>query len=108
MVPVQGSIAAYGSGESGLLSKGLSAGYGFVSGGVGMVTGALGTFLGVAQVAPPSNASSRTSTPAGQNASGSINVRTLRDQQTPRDDHQLYNGNQLNFEPRKDQDDKKD
>ncbi len=95
MVPVQGSIAAYDSSAPGLLSRGLSAGYSLVSGGVGTVTGALGTFLGIGQVAPPSNASSGPSTVAGQNAGGNINVRTLRDQETARDDHQLYNGNQV-------------
>jgi hypothetical protein len=52
-----------------------------------------------------------------------MNVRTLRDQQSPRDDQQFYNGNavrrtgyfvrvwltiQLNFEPRRDEDDRKE
>lgn len=105
MVPVQGSIAAYGSGGPGLLSRGFSAGYGLVSGGVGVVTGALGAVLGVGQSPQPANtppvsssgdARSLLSTPPS--TAGGINVRTLRDQQAAGDDHQFYNGNQVRYE----------
>ncbi len=102
MVPVQGSIAAYGSGGPGLLSRGLSAGYGLVSGGVGAVTGVLGAVLGVGQAAQPasegsapSSGDSRSSHTTPLSTTGGINVRTLRDQQTTRDDQQFYNGNQV-------------
>ena len=102
MAPVQGSIAAYGSGGPGLLSRGLAAGYGLVSGGVGMVTGTLGAVLGVGQVAQPAGAGpasspgdSRGSNATPPSTGGGINVRTLRDQQVPREDHQFYNGNQV-------------
>ncbi len=110
MVPVSRSIAAYGDAEAGLLSKGLSAGYGLVSGGVGLVTGALGGFLGIGQAAPvPATGSSSalggerqgphdgSSTTAGRSAGGGINVRTLRDQRAAGDEHQFYNGNQVSF-----------
>ena len=102
MVPVQGSIAAYGIGGPGLLSRGLSAGYGLVTGGVEMVTGALGTFLGVGQTTAASASADGghsqqvpPSTTAGRAAGAGLNVRTLRDQRAARDDHQLYNGNQV-------------
>lgn len=104
MVPVQGSIAAYGGGGPGLLSKGLSAGYGLVSGGVGVVTGALGAVLGVGQAAQPASTASAPSSGDSQSShttpsstTGGVNVRTLRDQQAARDDHQFYNGNQVSF-----------
>lgn len=108
MVPVQGSIAAYGSGGPGLLSRGLSAGYGLVSGGVGVVTGALGAVLGVGPAAQPAGTASTPSsvdgqssndgppsTAGGRHAGGGVNVRTLRDQQAAGEDHQFYNGNQV-------------
>lgn len=102
MVPVQGSIAAYGSGGPGLLSRGLSVGYGLVSGGVDLVTGALGAVLGVGQA--PQQASAASAPAPGDirslhatppSTAGGISVRTLRDQQAAGDDHQFYNGNQV-------------
>lgn len=111
LVPVPGSISAYGGSDGhGLFSRGLSAGYGLLSGGVGMVTGALGTFLGLGHGSPSSDARSTEQFDAGQapsdaqaadtgvkHATGGINIRTLRDQHAARDDHQLYNGNQVRF-----------
>jgi len=82
-----------GGGATGLISKGVAAGYGLVSSGVGLVTGVLGGFLG-GGVAPtqmqPSTGADGTSSP--KPASSKINVRTLRDQERP-EDHQFYNGN---------------
>ncbi|TVY67397.1 UBX domain-containing protein [Lachnellula suecica] len=100
LVPINEYTSAYEGGATGLVYKG----YSLVSSGVGMVTGALGSFLG-GGAAPAQEAHE---SPAPSTApSSSINVRTLRDQQRP-DDQQFYNGNALNFEPRKDDDDKKE
>ncbi|KAI9819196.1 MAG: hypothetical protein M1827_007352 [Pycnora praestabilis] len=119
LIPVQGFTSAYGSSAPGLLSRCLSAGYGVASSGVGMVTGALGTFLGAGQttltqqpaaVVPATGHTLQSDNPdeTPRNARSNINIRTLRDQQDDNDDHQLYNGNQLNFEPNRSYDDKED
>lgn len=100
MIPVKGYTAAYDN--QGILSKGASAGYSIVSTGAGLVTGAIGTFLGVGQATTPEGENvvqESTSPPAPEpgargTASG-INIRTLQDQQGNRDEHQLYNGNQV-------------
>lgn len=105
LVPIAAYSSAY-EGGTGLVSRGISAGYGIVSSGLGMVTGLLGGFLG-GGAAPPVEEQRQTPSSA-PNPNPSINVRTLRDQQSPRDDQQFYNGNALNFEPRRDEDDRKE
>ncbi|KAE9370547.1 hypothetical protein N431DRAFT_343636 [Stipitochalara longipes BDJ] len=109
LVPIAAYTSAY-EGGTGLVSRGVSAGYGLVSSGLGMVTGLLGGFLGGgggggADTAAEEHRQAPTSVSSPHT---SINVRTLRDQQPSRDDQQFYNGNALNFEPRKDEDDKKE
>ena len=100
MVPVQGYTAAY-AGDQGLVSRGFSAGYNMVSAGAGMVTRVLGTFLGVGQAAPqepsmPGHETAAAASDSRARGTGSdMKVRTLRDQREGRDDHQLYNGNQV-------------
>jgi hypothetical protein len=121
LVPIAAYSSAY-EGGSGLVSRGVSAGYGILSSGLGMVTGLLGSFLGGGGAAPHVGEQRQTPSSA-PNPNPSINVRTLRDQQSPRDDQQFYNGNavsrtsnfvrawliiQLNFEPRRDEDDRKE
>ena len=121
LVPIAAYSSAY-EGGTGLVSRGVSAGYGIVSSGLGMVTGLLGGFLGGGGAAPPVEEQRQTPSSA-PNPNPSINVRTLRDQQSARDDQQFYNGNavsrtsnsvrawlmiQLNFEPRRDEDDRKE
>jgi hypothetical protein len=87
LLPVTEYSSAYAGGGSGLLWRGVSAGYGLVSSGVGMITGTLGSFLG-GGAAPPPQQETTAPTP---NPNPSINVRTLRDQRP--DDQQFYNGN---------------
>ena len=100
-IPIQGYTAAYSEAGSGILSKGVSAGYNTVATGVGMLSGALGTFLGIGQAttqpAPPAEEAPQANNPERAHTTGgaSINVRTLRDQRDPKTDHQLYNGNQV-------------
>ncbi|WEW57524.1 hypothetical protein PRK78_002991 [Emydomyces testavorans] len=121
MIPVHNYTEAYAASESSLPIRGLYAGYNLVAGTVGTVAGALGSFLGLGQgqAVPQSAAAPGRSIPAadpapataggeniGRNArvSRSNNVRTLYDQHPEQGDQQFYNGNQLNFEPRKNQD----
>lgn len=106
MVPVRGYTAAYG-GDYGYLSKGLAAGSDVISGGVNWLTGVMGTLIGTgsASASQPKHEITEAHTDATHVASTSaINVRTLRDQQRNRDSQQFYNGNQLNFESRRDED----
>ncbi len=99
MVPVQGYTAAYAR-DSGIISRGFSAGYNVVSAGAGMVTGALGSVLGLGP-APPQESVSPVQAPpinSDSRARGTINennIRTLHHQNEGLDDHQLYNGNQV-------------
>jgi hypothetical protein len=112
LVPVKGFSDAYSDENAGLLSRGLSSGYGLVSSGVGLVGSAVGRFFGstAEQAAPTADTS-----PEAPNPPNIIN--TLRDHR-PDEDQQFYNGNQvksisnqgniadltqLNFEPRKDE-----
>lgn len=102
IVPVQGYTAAYTGGQ-GIVSRGASAGYNVVSAGAGLVTGALGMFLGLGQATSqedrPATPETTTQASAESDARGTgsgVNIRTLRDQQD-REDHQFYNGNQVNI-----------
>ena len=99
MLPVQGYAAAY-TGDPGLVSRGLSAGYNVLSAGAGMVTGVLGTFLGVGQAPQQEPATTRQTSSSAPDSrarvtGNDINIRTLHDQGEGHDDHQLYNGNQV-------------
>ncbi|OBT99349.1 hypothetical protein VE01_02584 [Pseudogymnoascus verrucosus] len=97
LVPIKDFTPAYaqGPGVTGLLSSGVSAGYGLVSSGLssgfGFASRVLGSVLGdSAQGQPPATAA-----PPGQEP-----------RQSER--HELYNGGGLNFEPRRDNQDKED
>ena len=107
MVPVQEFTAAYST-QTGIVSKGLSASYTLVSASARILTGALGSFLGIGQgtaTVQPELSHGRgpedSESEPRQSRSG-INVRTLGNQEGERDRRQFYNGNQLNFEPLKD------
>lgn len=100
MLPVQGYTAAY-AGDSGIISRSLSAGYNVVSAGADMVTGALGRVLGLGQAPPQETVTPAQPTPiiSDSRARGTTNennIRTLHLQREGGDDrHQLYNGNQV-------------
>jgi hypothetical protein len=97
LVPVTGYTSAY-EGDGGYVSRGVFAGYGLVSSGVGMVSGIFGSLLGSGSSAPAPVAEGRQGSPVAFNAPGpSINVRTLRDREDGRDDHQFYNGNAVSL-----------
>lgn len=93
LVPVKEFTTAYeGGGTAGLVSRGVSAGVGFVSSGFGLVTGAFGTFLGTG-VAGPAQSDHGNAVP--QSRSTNSNVRSTADQRDAPDNQQLYNGNNV-------------
>lgn len=110
MVPVKGLVESYGPSGSGMIGSAVSGGYNLLSGSIGAVLGGVQSVLGFGQVssevpvqAAPEGRS--TSPPTGQ-----VRVRTLADQriEAQKKDQQFYNGNQLNFESRKDKEDGKE
>lgn len=107
LIPVQGSITAYGDSTDGLVSRGISTGYGWASWGAGMVTSLFGGLTGGSTAAQHQEEQSSGPTSAATPSGSTINIRTLRDQNRP-DDQQFYNGNALNFEPRNEDEGKKD
>ncbi|KAJ5766507.1 uncharacterized protein N7511_004123 [Penicillium nucicola] len=110
MVPVSTYTEAYSAAGS-LPVRGISAVYNLASSAASTATGLVGSFLGYGAAAPANDtAPSTSSSPApGSNPrtrNTGLNIRTLRDQQNEQGNSQLYNGNQLNFQPRNDQDGK--
>ncbi|KAI4733399.1 hypothetical protein E4T50_16048 [Aureobasidium sp. EXF-12298] len=115
LVPIKGYTDAY-QGTGGLVSKGFNAGFGLLSGAASMLGSAVGGVMGYTsqtnERAGPYVAGtadeSETSNVEGDrmaNRSAGINIRTLGDQRREADRNtELYNGNQLNFEPRKKKD----
>ncbi|KAB8236811.1 UBX domain protein [Aspergillus alliaceus] len=111
MVPINTYTEAYSTSGSSLPARAVSSAYGLVSSAVGTATGLVGSFFGYGQLASTTSEASpaSTSTPvsSGNSAArprpsafrGPI-IRTLRDQRNEQNGSQLYNGNQLNFEPR--------
>ncbi|KGO71255.1 Uncharacterized protein PITC_063360 [Penicillium italicum] len=109
MVPVSTYTEAYSAAGS-LPVRGISAVYNLASSAASTATGLVSSFLGYGSTAPASDATTPSASPATGNSqrprTTGPNIRTLRDQQDGRGNSQLYNGNQLNFQPRKKQDDK--
>lgn len=105
IIPVTNATNAY-EGNSSIVSRGISAGYGLVSSGLGLASGVLGSLLGTG-VALPANERPDLSSVAPENSTN-LNIRTFRDHNAGRDDQQFYNGNALNFEPRHDEEDDKE
>jgi hypothetical protein len=89
LIPVQEYTSAYEGSATGLMSKGVSAGYRLVSSGVGMVANVLGSFLGGTATAPAQerqNDIAIATTPAT-----AMKIRTLRDEE--KKEQEFYNGN---------------
>ncbi|PGG97316.1 hypothetical protein AJ79_09247 [Helicocarpus griseus UAMH5409] len=113
MVPVRTYTEAYASSGASLPVRGLYAGYNLITGTVGAVAGVVGSFLGIsggasagatpAATEPPSTTETPSTGSLRGGRNGRSNVRTLYDEDD-RESRQFYNGNQLNFEPRKDED----
>ncbi|CAG8936181.1 unnamed protein product [Penicillium salamii] len=105
MVPVSTYTEAYSTAGS-LPVRSISAVYNLASSAAASATGLVGSFLGYgsAASAPETTTPSETTNTAQRSRPSGPNIRTLGDQQDARGNSQLYNGNQLNFEPRKKQD----
>ncbi|KAI9645316.1 hypothetical protein NHQ30_006052 [Ciborinia camelliae] len=107
IVPVQAYTSAYGATESsGFLSRGIAAGYSLGTWGINRALTTLGGIVGGPAVASDTDQRAEPSTLAAGGRTS--NLRTLRDQNDKDDHHELYNGNTLNFEPRKDDQDEED
>ncbi|EAW09228.1 UBX domain protein [Aspergillus clavatus NRRL 1] len=114
MIPINSYTEAYtGSGTSLPVRAAYSA-YGLLSSAVGTATGLVGSFLGYNSTTSTSSETTPDSSSASERgarrpqvtASSGPRIRTLRDQREERGDSQFYNGNQLNFEPRRDTDER--
>ena len=114
MVAVKGYVESYtGQTSGGLVSNAFSGGYSLVTGTAGALFGGVKYVLGYGgseQEQTASNEEVNTSSVAGQGPK--LKVRTLADQRMEQmnrrgPNSQLYNGNQLNFEPNKDDEDEK-
>ncbi|KAL8784562.1 MAG: hypothetical protein Q9213_003910 [Squamulea squamosa] len=107
MVPIEGYTNAYTS-DQGIVGKVVSLGYNAASTGGNMVVGALGTFLGFGRATTGSEQTGGHDesgvAPGPAAADKGTRFRTWRQKESEDTDHQLYNGNQLNFEPRKEDD----
>ncbi|KAL9031650.1 MAG: hypothetical protein Q9196_000321 [Gyalolechia fulgens] len=114
IVPIQGYTDVCANNQ-GMVGKAWSVGYNVASAGGSMFKGALGTVLGIGHATPETQeveserkrdeSSSHTNRPrATAAAQEGVKYRTLNRQRDGIEDHELYNGNQLNFEPRRDDD----
>ncbi|RJE23215.1 UBX domain protein [Aspergillus sclerotialis] len=114
MVPIQSYTQAYTGSAFGLPIRAMSSVCRLLFSAAGTVAGLMGSVFGFGRSTPtddgpvsltarsPANSGARRLRPA---ASQATIIRTLRDRPEERDNNQLYNGNQLNFEPQKDSDD---
>lgn len=112
MIPINSYTEAYTSSGPSLPVRAAYSAYGLLSSAVGTATALVGSFIGYNPTPSDSPGSSPTSSSSPGNggrspqpaASRGPRIRTLRDQREEQNDSQLYNGNQLNFEPRRDTD----
>ncbi|GIK01086.1 hypothetical protein Aspvir_005118 [Aspergillus viridinutans] len=112
MIPINSYTEAYNSSGSSLPVRAAYSAYGLLSSAVGTATGLVGSFIGYNPTPSDSSGSAPTASSSSGNgarspqpaASRGPRIRTLRDQREEQNDNQLYNGNQLNFEPRRDTD----
>ncbi|KAH8667433.1 hypothetical protein BGZ60DRAFT_409242 [Tricladium varicosporioides] len=110
LIPVDEYISSYERGRAiDYLYRIPSYGYSIVVGVFGVVKGVFSGIWGFisADGVEVNSATSSDGREAATARSTAINVRTLGDQRQEGDDQQFYNGNALNFEPRKDDEDEK-
>ncbi|BCR91605.1 UBX domain protein [Aspergillus chevalieri] len=108
MVPIQSYTEAY-TGSGSLPVRAVSSAYDLATSTVGAAAGYVGSWFGYGQTSAsqgspatePSSASDHTGRTASRLAgSRGPNIRTLADQRREQGNNQFYNGNQLNFQPR--------
>ena len=105
MVPVKGFVESYAPTGSGLIGSAVCSGYSLLGSLVGSLVGGVRSVLGFGLIPAEQRAPSRPQESLSKPAVGQVRIRTLADQRTEaqRDHHHFYNGNQLNFEPRRDE-----
>jgi len=119
MVPVKGYVESYtGSTPSGFLGAAVSGGYNLITGTAGALFGGVRSLLGYNQPETQQSSEAQGHTLRAGNMNNALprstpntmHVRTLADQRAEAAKEQeqkpnFYNGNQLNFEPKRDKDD---
>jgi UBX domain len=108
MVPVKGYVDSYAEAAPSLIGSAVSGGYNLVAGTAGAVFGGVKSVLGYGSTAQNQQIV-REETSNASTSAPKVKVRTLADQRAEeaKKDQQFYNGNQLNFQPRKDEDEGK-
>jgi hypothetical protein len=109
--PITGYAEAYSGNSGGVLDAVVGGAKGLIGTAVGVVGGVLGYVTGYGAQAPSSNHLKGEGRATGESTgAGDARVRTLADQRHERgrdqrddDRKQFYNGNQTNFEPRRDE-----
>jgi outer membrane lipoprotein SlyB len=112
MMPVKGYVESYtGSTAGGIVGSAVSGGYSLVTGTAGAVFGGVKSLLGwtgqSGAAENPTTSAAESNQEDSEPSTQSVRVRTLADQRieaAKKKDQQFYNGNQLNFQPRKDED----
>lgn len=105
LIPVKEYTSAYENDATSFISRGFSAGYGLVTAGVGLLSSSLTSIVGSSSIQQQEVHESRNIL-SGTNPPGT--VRTLSDHDAPTEDQQFYNGNALNFEPGRKEEEKED
>jgi UBX domain len=110
MVPVKGFVESYAPSTSGIVGSAVVGGYNLLSGSIGAVFGGVRSVLRFGQTTPEPQTPSTPEETSSRVPTGQARVRTLADQriEAQKKEQQFYNGNQLNFEPRKDDEDNKE
>ncbi|RQM06660.1 hypothetical protein DH86_00001297, partial [Scytalidium sp. 3C] len=101
LVPVKGYVSAFESDSiGGLVTGTFSTVYSLFSSAVNLATGLVGRLPGRTEI-PQAHGASETPDVVNR-APTRGNIRTMEERQPSLEDQQLYNGNALNFEPRRD------
>ena len=108
IAPVQGYVESYSGASGGIVGSAISGGYNLVTGTAGALFGGVRSILGYNAASTDATTPNAPSTNNAAAAAPRTRIRTLADQRAEEaGKNQFYNGNQLNFEPNKD-DDRKD
>ena len=108
LVPVKGYVDSYAGSGSSYVGTAVSGGYNLVTGTAGALLGGVKSVLGYGATVSPSPTAPDVES-SDSSTQPKVRVRTLADQRAEQSkkDQQFYNGNQLNFEPRRDDVDKR-
>ena len=110
MVPVRHFTESYGPSVSGTIGSAVTGTFGYLTGSIYSLASGIGTVIGYPAQPPTQPSTGIDEGDPKRSERHSIRVRTLADQrqESRSNDQQFYNGNQLNFQPRKDNEEGKD